>query len=104
MAEAKDGGVERRIAVQAIGELSGEQLLGYLRAKRWYGGKAESGTAARVVSVIPLEWDNGAFAIARVSVSGDGDAVHYQVPMAARSVKADSLPKGSVIASVEVNG
>lgn len=73
--------------------LAGEPLVSFLRPRRWFGEKAATlvGADARFVGVVPLPWDDGRFAIARLEVGGEGGIRSYQLPLALRRA-GDPLP------------
>ena len=66
-------------------------LLAWIRTRRWFGAKGGAPSAARIVDVLPLPWDDGAFAILRVLVETAAGAHRYQVPVALRA----TLPPGA---------
>jgi trehalose synthase-fused probable maltokinase len=89
---------------QIFDALQGDQLLGYLGQQRWFAAKGAGAASARIDAVIPLAWDDGAFAVVRVTVTLEGREQSYQLPLAARPVRPDSLPPHAVVASVEDQG
>lgn len=80
-----------RTAAAAARALDEAALLEYVKSRRWFGAKGGAPTAARVVDVMPLPWDDEAFAIARLEVTTASGALRYQLPVAARA----QLPAGA---------
>src|SRR5438874_11227772 len=81
-----------------------EELLAFLSRQRWFAAKGTGVLSARIDAIIPLDWDEGAFAVARVAVATEAAEQSYHLPLAARPVRADSLPPRAVVASVDDRG
>jgi trehalose synthase-fused probable maltokinase len=85
-----------------LARLGTDDLAAFLAPRRWFGAKAGTPRSARVRDVIPLAWDGGPFAIARLEVatSATGPTL-YQLPLCVRGVEeiGDRMPK-SVLARV----
>ena len=59
-------------------------LAEFLLSKRWFGAKAGKPSSARVRDVIPLPWEGGRFAIARLHVATEGGEQTYQLSLCVR--------------------
>src|SRR5689334_424011 len=70
---------------EVLRALDGAPLVAFLLERRWFGAKAGKPRSAKIVDIVPLPWDNGAFAIARVAVESDDTVRHYQLPLALRA-------------------
>jgi trehalose synthase-fused probable maltokinase len=81
----------RTLTVDGLAALGGRALLAYLGRQRWFGAKGAVPSAARVVDVVPLPWDDGALAIAIVDVDLPAGTARYQMPLAMRRVDASKL-------------
>ena len=85
-----------------LAKLTTDALAAFLGPRRWFGAKAGKPTAARVRDVIPLPWENGRFAVARLEVTTSSrEPSLYQVPLCVRSNDeiGDAPPK-SILARV----
>jgi len=85
-----------------LAALSRENLVAFLTPRRWFGAKAGAPSAARISDAIPLPWEGGRFAIARVEVTtADHQTRLYQLPLCVRSIDeiGDAPPK-SILARV----
>jgi trehalose synthase-fused probable maltokinase len=91
------------LAPNELARIGTEELIAFLAPKRWFGAKAGKPTTVRVRDAIPLPWESGRFAIARIEVATEGstEPKTYQVPLCVRSVDeiGDRAPK-SVLARV----
>ena len=96
-----EGALRDALAPDVLARLTTDDLARFLAERRWFAAKSGAPRAARIVSVIPLDWDDGSFAIARLDVETE-DAAHqrYQLPLAVRERGA---PTG-VLAHVESAG
>src|SRR5690242_7184200 len=65
--------------------LDGASLIAFLLERRWFGAKAGKPRSAKIVDIVPLPWDNGTFAIARVAVQTEDNIRYYQLPLALRA-------------------
>ena len=72
------------LTLDVLRALDGAPLVAFLLERRWFGAKAGAPRSARIVELVPLPWNGGAFAIARVAVESDQAERHYQLPLALR--------------------
>ena len=89
-----------------LARLGTDDIASFLTPRRWFGAKAGTPTAARVRDVVPLPWEDGRFAIARLEVATSaGTRAVYQVPLCVRGTEeiGDRAPK-SVLARVDAEG
>ena len=89
-----------------LARLGTAELAAFLAPRRWFGAKAGTPTAARIRDVVPLPWEDGRFAIARLEVTTSAGAQNvYQLPLCVRAKAeiGDRMPK-SVVARVDANG
>jgi len=70
-----------------------EDLVAFLRTRRWFGEKAAEVRGADVTDVIPLRWPDvdAGFAVARVRVVTDAGTFQYQLFLREGGVVADAL-------------
>jgi trehalose synthase-fused probable maltokinase len=73
-----------------IASLTTSELLEFITKQRWFAGKSDTPSGARIAHSIVLPWGEGRFAIARVVVTADSGDVTYQLPLA----MSDSIPDG----------
>jgi trehalose synthase-fused probable maltokinase len=93
-----EGALRDALDREVLARLTTEDFARFLADRRWFAAKSGAPRAARVVSVIPLDWDDGSFAIARLDVeTEDGAHQRYQLPLAVRERGAPT----SVLAHVE---
>ena len=64
---------------------------------RRFGAKGEAPTAARVIDVVPLPWDEGGLAIAMVEVEMASGKSRYQMPLAVRRVDPTKVAAGLAV-------
>src|SRR2546423_7914952 len=83
--------LNQTLTPDGLATLGDRGLLAYLAGQRWFGAKGASPTAARVIDVIPLPWDDRALAIAIVDVDLATGTSRYQLPLAIRRVDASKL-------------
>ncbi len=78
-------------------------LVGFLRARRWFGEKSRHELGARITDVIPLSAGEERWAIARVEISlEDGARASYQLPLAVRDREmSQAHAPAAVLACVE---
>ena len=71
---------------EALQTLTTADLTAFLMERRWFGAKAGAPSAARIRDVVPIDWEGGRFAVARVEVvpAGGGPAALYQLPLSVR--------------------
>ena len=68
---------------ESLERLARESLPAFLLGRRWFGGKGATPRAVRIGALVPLAWESGRAAIARLDVDlGDGGTAHYQLPLA----------------------
>ena len=68
---------------ESLDRLARESLSEFLMGRRWFGGKGAAPRGVRIGALVPLAWEGGRAAIARLDVElGDGGTVHYQLPLA----------------------
>jgi maltose alpha-D-glucosyltransferase/alpha-amylase len=69
------------------------ELVEFLRSRRWFGDKAREIRDARLRDVIPVEWPNSAkpFAVARVDITTDAGTSTYQIFLERGVRLADAL-------------
>lgn len=90
----------------ALSSVASGDWLRFLAAQRWFAHKGAQTSSARLSTVVPLPWDDGAFAICVVQVGGGGgerDHV-YQIPVAMRESAPADIPASAVIARVDGGG
>jgi trehalose synthase-fused probable maltokinase len=93
-----DGSLRDALAPAALSQLGTEDLARFLTGRRWFGAKGGAPRAVRIASVVPLGWDDGSFAMARLDVETEtGDRLQYQLPLAVRDRGAPT----AVLANVE---
>ena len=96
-------GLRDALLPNELARLGTEELAAFLTPRRWFGAKAGKPTSARIRDVVPLPWEGGRFAIARLEVTTSA-GVHalYQVPLCVRDTEeiGDRQPK-SVLARVD---
>ncbi|MDQ3997054.1 MAG: hypothetical protein M3303_08545 [Gemmatimonadota bacterium] len=93
-----EGALRDALDREVLARLTTEDFARFLAERRWFAAKSGAPRAARIVSVIPLDWDDGSFAIARLDVeTEDGAHQRYQLPLAVRDRGAPT----SVLAHVE---
>jgi len=68
----------------AVLALRSDELLRFLARQRWFGAKGSTPTHAHIVDVIPLQWSDGAYGIARVNVRDAATEREYQLPIGLR--------------------
>jgi hypothetical protein len=54
------------LAPNELAKLGTDELVAFLAPRRWFGAKAGTPSSARVRHAIPLPWEGGRFAIARL--------------------------------------
>ena len=94
------------LAPNELARLGTDVLAAFLAPRRWFGAKAGTPTTARIRDVVPLPWDDGRFAVARLEVTtSTGVQATYQLPLCVRSMAeiGDRRPK-SVVARVDAGG
>src|SRR5919205_2594043 len=92
------GTLRDALAPEALARLGTEELAHFLAERRWFGAKGGTPRAVRFAEVIPLDWDDGSFALARLDVeTADGAHHRYQLPLAVRTRGAPT----AVLARVE---
>ena len=80
----RGGGLGASFDLRALRGLTTQTWAAYLAGRRWFGAKAGWPREVRVRDVVPLPWDSGVFALARLEVTlADGRTVLYQLPLAA---------------------
>ena len=88
------------LAPNELAKLSTDALVAFLAPRRWFGAKAGTPSAARVRDAIPLPWEGGRFAIARLEVTaGIASAPKlYQLPLCVRSASeiGDAPPRSTL--------
>jgi hypothetical protein len=62
------GSLRDALTLEALARLTTEDIVRFLADRRWFAAKAGTPRAARIASVVPLPWDDGSFAIARLDV------------------------------------
>ena len=93
-----EGTLRDALAPEVLAQLTTEHLARFIADRRWFAAKAGAPRAARVANVIPLAWDDGSFAMARLDVeTASGEHQTYQLPLA---VRARGAPN-AVLAHVE---
>jgi len=96
-----EGTLRDALAPEVLARLTTEDLARFLADRRWFGAKGGAPRAARIANVIPLTWDDGSFAIARLDVETEaGVRQRYQLPLAVR----DRGSPAAVLAQVESPG
>jgi maltose alpha-D-glucosyltransferase/alpha-amylase len=91
------------LAPNELARLGTDDVAAFLAPRRWFGAKAGKPSAARVRDVVPLPWEGGRFAVARLDVTtAAGTHSTYQLPLCVRSTDeiGDRQPR-SVLARVE---
>ena len=79
------GKLHDALTPEVLAQLTTEDLTRFLAGRRWFAAKAGAPRTAHISSVIPLAWDDGSFAIARLDVETESGARHcYQLPLAVR--------------------
>jgi maltose alpha-D-glucosyltransferase/alpha-amylase len=79
------GDLHDALTQEVLARLTTEDLTRFVSGRRWFAAKAGAPRAARISHVVPLAWDDGAFAIARLDVETASGARHcYQLPLAVR--------------------
>jgi len=68
--------------VDAIGSVSSDDWLAFLRKQRWFAAKGASPANARTAGIVVLPWGSDAYAIARLAVDVGDKTATYQVPLA----------------------
>ncbi|HKN65779.1 MAG TPA: hypothetical protein VJW73_05845 [Gemmatimonadaceae bacterium] len=96
------------LAPNELAKLGTDELVRFLAPRRWFGAKAGAPSLARVRDVIPLPWEGGRFAIARLEVR-TGSAAQprlYQLPLSVRSVDeiGDAPPRSTLARVVAGDG
>jgi predicted trehalose synthase len=95
------------LSAAVLAQLAGAPLIEFLKPRRWYGAKAGAPRGARIADVVPLPWEDGRFAIARLEVESERGVRSYQLPLAFRdanqSAPDDTKPK-AVLARVAWSG
>jgi trehalose synthase-fused probable maltokinase len=92
------GKLRDALTPEVLAQLTTDDLARFLIGRRWFAAKAGVPRAARISSVVPVTWDDGSFAIARVDVETDTGVRHtYQLPLAVRERAAP----GETLAHVE---
>ena len=96
------------LAPNELAKLGTDELVRFLTPRRWFGAKAGAPSAARVRDVIPLPWEGGSFAIARLEVTTGNTAQPrlYQVPLCVRSIDeiGDAPPRSTLARVVAGDG
>ena len=91
------GKLRDALAPEVLAQLTTQDLTRFLAGRRWFAAKAGAPRRARIGSVIPLEWDDGAFAVARLEVEMESGERHcYQLPLAVRERAAPTEPLAQV--------
>jgi maltose alpha-D-glucosyltransferase/alpha-amylase len=72
------------LSPNVLAKLDTATLSEFLLSKRWFGAKAGTPKSARVRDVIPLPWEGGRFAIARLNVVTESGEKTYQLPLCVR--------------------
>jgi trehalose synthase-fused probable maltokinase len=91
------GKLRDALAPEVLAQLTTEDLARFLAGRRWFAAKAGAPRSARIASVIPLAWDDGSLAIARLDVETESGARQcYQVPLAVRERVAPTDPLAQV--------
>ncbi|MFN2564283.1 MAG: hypothetical protein ABR499_04640 [Gemmatimonadaceae bacterium] len=93
-----EGTLRDALAPDVLAQLTTEDLTRFLGGRRWFGAKGGAPRSARIASVVPIAWDDGSFAIARVEVETEaGVRQRYQLPLAVRERGAPT----AVLAQIE---
>ena len=89
--------VREALTPAALARLTTDDLARFLAGRRWFGAKGGAPRAARVARVIPLDWDDGSFAIAQLEVETESGArQRYQLPLAVRERGVPATPLAHV--------
>ncbi len=97
-----DGGLERALEPATLARLESAQLLRFLGGRRWFGAKGRALRSARIDAVAPLGAAMESAVVARVEVSaGDGELLHYQLPLMVRAEERGARSSPPVLARVE---
>jgi trehalose synthase-fused probable maltokinase len=92
------GRLRDALSLEALGKLTTDDLVQFVAGRRWFAAKAGAPRAAHIANVIPLTWDDGSFAIARLDVETASGAHHtYQLPLAVR----ERATPDAVLAQIE---
>jgi trehalose synthase-fused probable maltokinase len=92
------GRLRDALSLDVLATLTTDDIVQFVGGRRWFAAKAGAPRAARIASVIPLTWDDGSFAIARLDVeTASGAHQAYQLPLV---VRARATPD-AVLAHVE---
>jgi trehalose synthase-fused probable maltokinase len=75
--------------LDALGQLSADDLLRFLNRQRWFGAKGGDPSNARIRDAVVLPWGGGAMAIARVDVGTTSGTQTFQLPVATRPAPFD---------------
>jgi trehalose synthase-fused probable maltokinase len=92
------------LAVQALDLVRVDDWFRFFDKQRWFGERGITPSDVRLVCVVPLPWGNGAFAMTQLGMTVGGREFIYQVPAAARPVRAEVVPERALIASVDLHG
>jgi trehalose synthase-fused probable maltokinase len=92
------GRLRDALSAQALGKLTTDDLVQFVAGRRWFAAKAGAPRAARIASVVPLAWDDGSFAVARLDVeTASGAHQTYQLPLVVR----ERATPDAVLAQIE---
>ncbi|MDQ6827447.1 MAG: hypothetical protein M3081_01105 [Gemmatimonadota bacterium] len=96
-----EGKLSQVLSGKQLLELASDDLLSFLRGRRWFGAKAAA-KAARVITVLTLPWEAPACAIAIVEVTlDDGAVTRYQLPLMVRSDDEPKTEERVVLARID---
>ena len=98
MPELRVHALRDALTPDALRTLTSENLTAFLLERRWFGAKAGAPSNVRIANVIPLAFDGGDFAIARLEVTAAGGATtSYQLPLCVRDSEALEGPKPKAV-------
>jgi trehalose synthase-fused probable maltokinase len=104
MNRTRDEGRGTTVVLQALELVRDEDWARFVEKQRWFGARGAAMSSASVATAVPLPWGNGALAMTQVAVSVGDRQFLYQVPVAARPVRAEVVPNRGLIASVDLEG
>ena len=96
------------LAPNELAKLGTDELVAFLAPRRWFGAKAGTPSAARIRDAIPLPWEGGRFAIARLEVTtaNAAELKLYQLPLCVRSSEeiGDAPPRSTLARVITDDG
>ena len=81
----------------ALAALGDERLGAWLAGRRWFAAKGEPPRTVRIAAVVPLPWEDGAWAVSEIVTEGERGTARWHLPLA---VWREQLPRPEAAAAL----